>query len=117
VGAGDFLDLENLGKLEFMPPDLKKFPCLELAYRAAREQGALPCALNAADEVAVDYFLSGKIPFTAIPQVVAQMLELAKGESSFSSVQELLQYDQAIRKESRRLIESNHLIYEKAIAN
>jgi 1-deoxy-D-xylulose-5-phosphate reductoisomerase len=117
VGAGDFLDLENLGKLEFMPPDLKKFPCLELAYRAAREQGALPCALNAADEVAVDYFLSGKIPFTAIPQVVAQMLKLAKGESSFSSVQELLRYDQAIRKESRRLIESNHLIYENAMAN
>ena len=117
LGAGDFLDLENLGKLEFMQPDLKKFPCLELAYKAAREQGALPCALNAADEVAVDFFLSGKIPFTAIPQVVAQMLELAKGESSFSSVQELLQYDQAIRKESRRLIESNHLIYEKAMAN
>lgn len=117
VGAREFLDLENLGKLEFMPPDLKKFPCLELAYWAAREQGALPCALNAADEVAVDYFLSGKIPFTAIPQVVAQMLELAKGESSFSSVQELLQYDQAIRKESRRLIESDHLIYEKAMAN
>ena len=116
-GPGDFLDLENLGKLEFMRPDLKKFPCLELAYKAAREQGALPCALNAADEIAVDFFLSGKLPFTAISQVVAQMLELAKGENSFSSVQELLQYDQAIRKESRRLIESNHLIYEKAMAN
>jgi 1-deoxy-D-xylulose-5-phosphate reductoisomerase len=115
--AGDFLDLGNLGKLEFMQPNLKKFPCLDLAYKAAREQGALPCALNAADEVAVDFFLSGKIPFMTIPQVVERMLEFAKGESNFSSVQELLRYDQRIRKECRRLIELEHLTYEKAIAN
>jgi 1-deoxy-D-xylulose-5-phosphate reductoisomerase len=117
IGAGDFLDIENLGKLEFMQPDLKKFPCLDLAYKAARGQGALPCALNAADEVAVEFFLSGSIPFTAIPQIVEQMLKLAKGESPFSSVEKLLQYDQRIRKESRRLIELDHLTHEKAVAN
>ena len=117
VGAGDFLDFGNLSKLEFMQPNLKKFPCLDLAYKAAREQGALPCALNAADEVAVEFFLTGKIPFMAIPQVVGQMLKLAKGESPFSSVQELLLYDQRIRKESRRLIELDHVTHQKALAN
>jgi 1-deoxy-D-xylulose-5-phosphate reductoisomerase len=117
VGAGHYLDLGSLGKLEFMQPNLKKFPCLDLAYKAAREQGALPCALNAADEVAVEFFLSGKIPFMAIPSIVEQMLELARGKSPFSSVQELLQYDQRIRKESRRLIELEHLTHEKAVAN
>jgi 1-deoxy-D-xylulose-5-phosphate reductoisomerase len=117
MATGDFLDIGNLSKLEFMQPNLQRFPCLDLAYKAAREQGALPCALNAADEVAVEFFLSGKISFMAIPRIIEQMLRLAKGESPFSSVEKLLHYDQTIRRESRRLIELEHLTQENGVAN
>jgi len=117
IGAGNYLDLCGIGKLEFLEPKLNRFPCLELAYKAARDQGALPCALNAADEVAVEFFLSGKIPFMAIPKIVRRMLELSKSEGKFSSVQELLQYDNKIRKESRHLIEMDYMKAEKAAVN
>jgi 1-deoxy-D-xylulose-5-phosphate reductoisomerase len=117
IGAGHYLDLCAMGKLEFLEPKFSRFPCLDLAYKAAREQGALPCALNAADEVAVEFFLSGKIPFTAIPKIVRRMLELSKGEGKFSSVLEILQYDNKIRKESRHLIEMDYMKHEKAVVN
>ncbi|MFN8005885.1 MAG: 1-deoxy-D-xylulose-5-phosphate reductoisomerase [Terriglobia bacterium] len=116
-GAGKYLDLEQLGKLEFHLPNLRQYPCLKLAYQAATEQGALPCALNAADEVAVEYFLSGKIPFLSIPQIVERMLKLAEGESAFTSLEDLLQYDERVRKESQRLIELDYLHRERAMTN
>jgi 1-deoxy-D-xylulose-5-phosphate reductoisomerase len=55
--------MSNLRHLDFSPPDMKKFPCLGLAYEAAEAGGAKTVALNAADEVAVAAFLEGGIPF------------------------------------------------------
>ncbi len=62
-------------KLEFMEPDLKRFPCLGLAYKALETGGTAPAVLNAADEAAVSMFLKGRIPFTAIYKVISEVLE------------------------------------------
>ena len=72
------LDLAACGRLEFASPDLDRFPCLGLAYRALRGGPALPVALNAANEVAVEAFLDGRLAFTAIPRVIAGALDDAE---------------------------------------
>lgn len=75
------LDLAACGRLEFSLPDLERFPCLGLAYRALRGGPALPVALNAANEVAVEAFLAERLAFTAIPAVIAEALDDAEGEA------------------------------------
>jgi 1-deoxy-D-xylulose-5-phosphate reductoisomerase len=62
------------GRLEFHPPDTRRFPCLALAYRALREGGTLPVVLNAANEIAVDAFLDGRLSFPAIPRLIEKTL-------------------------------------------
>ncbi|MGE3176616.1 MAG: 1-deoxy-D-xylulose-5-phosphate reductoisomerase [Vicinamibacterales bacterium] len=69
------LDLARAGRLEFHEPDLAAFPCLALAYRALRAGGNEPVVLNAANEIAVAWFLEGRIGFTAIPRIIEQTLE------------------------------------------
>ncbi len=64
------LDLATVGELVFEEPDAGAFPCLRLAREAGEAGGTAPCVLNAADEVAVEAFLAGRIPFTAIAEVV-----------------------------------------------
>ncbi len=68
-------DLAALSHLEFQQPDLERFPCLRLAYEAARAGGAHCIALNAADEVAVDAFLRGTLSFTGIARTIERVLE------------------------------------------
>ncbi len=68
------LDWSALKKLDFAEVPTRKFPCLELAKAAIREGGPLPCALNAADEVAVAAFLDCKLPFLGIAAVVEGVL-------------------------------------------
>ena len=63
------LDFASLGRLTFEAPDLKRFPCLELAYEAIRRGGNAPCALNAANEVAVAAYLKGLIGFYDIAKI------------------------------------------------
>jgi 1-deoxy-D-xylulose-5-phosphate reductoisomerase len=65
------LNLAELNHLTFDPPDFEKFPSLKLAYEALERGGTLPAVLNAANEVAVEAFLQGKIGFSHIPQVVS----------------------------------------------
>jgi 1-deoxy-D-xylulose-5-phosphate reductoisomerase len=69
------LDLTAVGGLAFERPDLETFACLRLALEAGRAGGTAPCALNAADEVAVAAFLDGRIPFTAIAAAIERVLE------------------------------------------
>ncbi|MCL6515607.1 1-deoxy-D-xylulose-5-phosphate reductoisomerase [Alicyclobacillus sp.] len=69
------LDLTTSGALTFEPPDLERFPCLRLAYDAGRAGGYAPCVLNAANEVAVEAFLEGRLPFNGIARVVESVLE------------------------------------------
>jgi 1-deoxy-D-xylulose-5-phosphate reductoisomerase len=68
------LDLATVGELTFEPPDEDAFRCLRLAREAGIAGGTAPCILNAADEVAVEAFLAGRLPFTGIPEVVEETL-------------------------------------------
>ena len=68
------LDLTRAGVLEFFPPEYDRFPCLKLAYLALRTGGTLPVVLNAANEIAVEAFLDGKLGFTSIPVVIERAM-------------------------------------------
>ena len=69
------LDLTKSGRLDFHVPARDRFPCLDLAYRALRAGGTSPVVLNAANEVAVECFLDGKLGFTAIPRVIRETMD------------------------------------------
>jgi 1-deoxy-D-xylulose-5-phosphate reductoisomerase len=69
------LDLTRCGRLDFLPPAHDRFPALGLAYRALRQGGSLPVVLNAANEVAVEAFLEGKLGFPAIARVIAKTMD------------------------------------------
>jgi 1-deoxy-D-xylulose-5-phosphate reductoisomerase len=64
------LDLCRIGQLTFTEPDVSRFACLELAYAALRAGGTVPAVLNAANEIAVQAFLDGKIAFLGIADVI-----------------------------------------------
>jgi len=68
------LNFAELGSLEFYKPDLKKFPCLRIAYEVIEKGGNLACAMNAANEIAVQSFLSGNIPFNSIPKIIEDVI-------------------------------------------
>jgi len=94
---------ELAGKtLEFIEPDLRKFPCLTLAFKVAALGGTYPAALNAADEVAVDFFLKGMIKYTDIYEVIDTVLD---GHSSVAadSVEAILEADRWARVQARRI--------------
>jgi len=69
------LDISRLGTLEFSAPDLDRFHCLGLAYRALESGGCAPIVLNAANEIAVEAFLQGALTFLGIPEVIEQALD------------------------------------------
>ena len=76
------LDLVQTGSLGFEPPDMEGFPCLRLALEAGRLGGTYPAVLSAADEVAVELFLDGRIGFHEIPMVVGAALEQHESTAS-----------------------------------
>jgi len=69
------MELSHFCSMEFHKPPYERFPCLELAYQAMKQGGNIPCALNAANEVAVDAFLNNKLSFTTIPKMISKTLE------------------------------------------
>jgi len=73
------LDLARLGTLAFCQPEPRRFPCLGLALESGRRGGTFPTALAAADEVAVEHFLAGRIGFTDIPRVIEATLTAHQG--------------------------------------
>jgi 1-deoxy-D-xylulose-5-phosphate reductoisomerase len=95
--------VRNLRHLDFSPPDLKKFPCLRLAYEAAKAGGAKTVALNAADEVAVAAFLENRIRFDQISEVIEEVLD-ATTSSEPGSIQEVLAADTGARQFARELV-------------
>jgi 1-deoxy-D-xylulose-5-phosphate reductoisomerase len=95
--------VSDLRHLDFTPPDLKKFPCLRLAYEAAEAGGAKTVALNAADEVAVAAFLEGNIRFDQIPRVIEDVLS-ATNSSSMDSIKTVLEADLNARQYSQERI-------------
>lgn len=69
------LDFSKALALQFEPPDIQKFPCLQIAFDCMKAGGNMPCIMNAANEVAVEAFIEGKIPFTKIPAIISRTLE------------------------------------------
>jgi 1-deoxy-D-xylulose-5-phosphate reductoisomerase len=72
------LDLAQISDLQFCYPDFDRFPCLRLAYEAARKGGTCPAVLSGADEVAVELFLEKKVSFLDIPRLVEATLSAHK---------------------------------------
>ena len=101
------LDLVELGQLTFEAPDLETFPCLRLAREAGLAGGTAPCALNAANEVAVHAFLNGRLPFTGIPQVIEGVLD-ELGSRRVHDFEALYVTDAEAREIAADLIEGVH---------
>ncbi|MBV7485951.1 1-deoxy-D-xylulose-5-phosphate reductoisomerase [Bordetella sp. BOR01] len=93
------LDLARWGKLEFETPDMQRFPCLQLAFDALRAGQAACVTLNAANEVAVEAFLSGRLRYTWIPRVITAALEWQQRQSSVTldNLADVLALDAAAR--------------------
>jgi 1-deoxy-D-xylulose-5-phosphate reductoisomerase len=96
------VDLAAVGELTFEAPDEEAFPCLRLAREAGEAGGTAPCVLNAADEVAVEAFLAGAIPFTGIAEVVERTLEAVPPRTP-GHFEELYEVDAAARREAGAL--------------
>jgi 1-deoxy-D-xylulose-5-phosphate reductoisomerase len=95
--------VSDLRHLDFSPPDLKKFPCLRLAYEAAEAGGAKTVALNAADEIAVAAFLEGNIRFDQIPRIVEDTLtETTCG--ALESIKKVLDADADARRTAQQKV-------------
>ena len=90
------LDLTQLSGLHFTEPDLQRFPCLGLAFAAAKQGGTSPTVLNAANEIAVAAFLENRLPYLKIAQAVEFALNQLPGQKA-GSLDEVLAVDQEAR--------------------
>ncbi|RJQ33397.1 MAG: 1-deoxy-D-xylulose-5-phosphate reductoisomerase [Actinobacteria bacterium] len=99
-----YLDFVDVGRLDFEPPDTEKFPCLKLAYEAAKLGQTFPTALNAANEVAVEHFLSQNLDFRAITTVIEKTLEDHQVLEA-TNLENVLQADKWARDEAKRVVE------------
>jgi 1-deoxy-D-xylulose-5-phosphate reductoisomerase len=97
------LDVASLRRLTFCKPDLRRFPCLELARRALQEGGTAPCVLNAADEVAVGAFLEKRLRFAGIPSVIEKVLD-AMSKAELDSLESVLECDQEARRRAAEFV-------------
>ncbi|SPF43133.1 1-deoxy-D-xylulose 5-phosphate reductoisomerase [Candidatus Sulfotelmatobacter kueseliae] len=95
--------VSDLRHLDFCQPDLKKFPCLRLAYEAVEAGGAKTVALNAADEVAVAAFLEGRIRFDQIPRIIEDVLA-ATNSGKLESIRAVLETDADARQCAHRQV-------------
>ena len=95
------LGLEALGKLEFQLPDRQRFRCLDLANQALAAGGTATCVLNAADEVAVEAFLAGQIPFLAMPEVIEETLGKVAPRPA-TTLEQILDCDKEARRVARQ---------------
>ena len=94
------LDWSRLQRLDFAKVSTRRFPCLRLARAALKDGGALPCALNAADEIAVAAFLEGRMGFVGIPVVIERVLERTP-QVRFEMMDDVLTADQEARRRAR----------------
>ena len=97
------LDLFEVARLDFEEPDTQRFPCLRLAFDAVAAAGVAPAVLNAANEVAVDAFLSKQLAFVRIPEIIETVLS-QNLEGDHDSVEGLMAIDQAARAATEQLI-------------
>src|SRR5580700_8467356 len=100
---GCALDWTTLRKLEFAEVPVRKFPCLTLAKEALRQGGAWPCALNAADEIAVAAFLERRLPFTGIAAVIERVLDRTP-QTAMRTIDDVLAADAEARRMAHEAI-------------
>ncbi|NPB09285.1 MAG: 1-deoxy-D-xylulose-5-phosphate reductoisomerase [Thermodesulfobacteria bacterium] len=98
------LDLVAVSPLTFEEPDLEKFPCLRLAYEALAKGGTAPAVLNAANEVAVEAFLAGRLRFDQIPVLVERVLASVP-VSPGDSLEEVIEADILARIHAEKIID------------
>jgi len=91
------LKLEEVGSLSFMKPDPGRFPCLNLAFRAAEAGGSMPAVLNAANEVAVELFLDRRLGFLQIPELIERTMD-AHAPFTIETIEQVLEGDGWARK-------------------
>jgi len=99
------LDLIATGALHFQEPDASRFPCLELGRAALEQGGVMPCALNAADEVAVEAFLRGELRFLDIPRVIEKVMRKTP-QNHPTTMEDVLQCDKQARVYAREFVAS-----------
>jgi len=97
------LDLAKLASLNFEQPDIDRFPCIALAYRALRTGGTLPAAMNAANEEAVQAFIDERIAFSDIPRVIEDVMNRHQ-TMAVMDLEGVLSADQGAREMARGLI-------------
>ncbi len=108
------LDWSKLRRLDFEKVSTRRFPCLRLAREALKKGGALPCALNAADEIAVAAFLERKLPFLGIAEVIERVL-VRTPKTRFAKMDDVLTADAEARRMARE--EVNRLAVTAAAAS
>lgn len=96
------LDLTTFSGLTFFKPDLDKFPCLGLAYRAIKDGESMPAVMNAANEIAVDAFLNGRIGFVQIAETIERTMN-AHTAHNLGSIDEVLKADLWSRETAREI--------------
>lgn len=89
--------------LDFLEPDTEKFPCLALAYDALERGGTMPAVLNAADEVAVEAFLSGRLPFSGIAALISDVMDSHEAGRE-PTLEDIIAADRWAREEAAGLI-------------
>ncbi|WP_224961864.1 1-deoxy-D-xylulose-5-phosphate reductoisomerase [Geomonas subterranea] len=97
------LDLTALSGLTFLKPDTDRFPALKLAYDALQAGESMPAVMNAANEIAVESFLAGRIGFMAIPDTIARVMDLHTPRS-LHSIEEVLEADRWGRRTAREVL-------------
>ena len=106
------LDLVTAGRLDFEAPDLDRFPCLRLAFRALEGDEGLPIVLNAANEIAVAAFLEGQLAFPAIPDVICRAMDeyertMARPVTTLGDVREIDGWARRFSTRNSRAVQSN----------
>ncbi|WP_072874093.1 1-deoxy-D-xylulose-5-phosphate reductoisomerase [Alicyclobacillus tolerans] len=102
------IDFVKLRQLTFEEPDLERFPALRLAYEAGRAGGAMPCVLNAANEVAVQAFLEQRIGYLHIAEIVERLLQ-SSDYAVPRSISDALHIDEDVRRRAWLLIQKEEL--------
>jgi 1-deoxy-D-xylulose-5-phosphate reductoisomerase len=99
------LDLTSMAALEFHAPDMRRFPCLGLAFDALRAGGTAPALLNAANEVAVQAFLDRRIGFRDIDRVVGSVMD-GNPHGAATSIEAVMAQDALARRAAGRIVDT-----------
>ena len=99
------LNLTDVHRLEFYPPDLDSFPGLGLAFKVLQAGGSAPVIFNAANEIAVEAFLQERIGFLQIPSIVSAALDACE-TGRIDSLHEVLEYDRLARVATSKIVQS-----------